>query len=441
MKEKLRAGLATHFDESVLKTYYDPLIIKSRDEWVSITPPHRYFAAFMPKDLIELLQQELRTLQEGHCRLEFHIPKTFSPNLSKGKSGTHHPYGTQNTFEKFLVNKKNYFPFISAQKIALGEEQGFNPFLINGCTGTGKTHLAMAMANCLAHRLREHDVLVTTGDELAGIFRQDLSADSFLFQRHLDRHAALIVDNLHELAEDTGLQDELVRTFDRFEAQGKLMVFCLSVLINKQKNMKKELTARLESGLMVTLKGPDLDIRTRYVDQFLQQFRIRLSRQQVLTLAMQYETFRSLRGILLKIRAFTQLVRSELNEQDFQSILDSMSDSPAPNVTPKLILETVSHEMRIKTEDLVSAKRKQEIVLARQIAMYLCRLHLGLSYAELGKIFGGRDHSTVIHSLKKINEIQEDDPKMKQRVRWLSKECLSSSQVREAPWRTVSSVL
>lgn len=422
--------LVSRFDEDMVRSFLDPLTISFDGQEVTISCPHRYFSASIPDFFLEALKEEFSSVQGRNTVVHIQNASAFRPFPSPlcPPSTDRFPFGSTNTFEKFLVNKKNFFPMTSAQKIAEGEETGFNPFVVCGPSGTGKTHLAMAMANRMADRMAQESILATTGDDLSRSLNQKFQSSSGHFQSFMDGFQAVVLDNFHEVEEDDFLQAELIRIFDFFQSDDRQMVFCLDRPVSTLKHTRLELKSRIESGLVVALKEPDLDIRIRAAGEFVAQHRIKLARQQILTLAMQCESFRSLRGMLLKIKAFTGLVRRDMSDHDFHNILDSTRDHPSPHVTVDSILKTVSTHLDLRIQDLASSSRKREIVFARQAAMFLCREHLGLSYAEIGKVFGGRDHSTVIHNLQKIKQIQNDDPKTKQTLRRLSNECVQGSK-------------
>jgi len=148
-----------------------------------------------------------------------------------------------------------------------------------------------------------------------------------------------------------------------------------------------------------------------------------LSKEQILTLAQRFQNFRALNGILIKLLAFRELVRKDISARDFEQILSNTEERDLPKITADSIIEIVCQHYQVKRKDVLGEDRRQNIALARQVAMFLCREMLGLSYPALGRSFGGKDHSTVIYSVKKIKELQEDGKEMKQLLKDLKVRC------------------
>jgi chromosomal replication initiator protein len=143
----------------------------------------------------------------------------------------------------------------------------------------------------------------------------------------------------------------------------------------------------------------------------------------VLTLAQRFQNFRALGGILIKLLAFRELVRKDISARDFEQILSNTEERDQPQITTEAVIETVCQHYQVSRKDVLGEDRRQNIALARQVAMYLCRQMLGLSYPALGRAFGGKDHSTVIYSVKKITDLQDDSKEMKLLLKDLKVRC------------------
>jgi chromosomal replication initiator protein len=178
--------------------------------------------------------------------------------------------------------------------------------------------------------------------------------------------------------------------------------------------------------LIVTLKEPDLEIRVGYIQRQARAKRLSLNKEQILTLAQRFTDFRYLQGILLKLFAFKELVKQDLSQKDFEHILANTEEKTTDDLTPKKILSVVAEHFSVHVKDLTGTKRHQHIAHARQVAMYLCRQMLNTSYPALGRAFGGKDHSTVLYSVKKIDQLQEDDFELKQLLKTLKNKCRMS---------------
>ena len=171
------------------------------------------------------------------------------------------------------------------------------------------------------------------------------------------------------------------------------------------------------------LSKPDLDVRVKFVQDHCQRKKIALSKAQMLTLAQRHLEFRSLSGMLNKFQAYRELLKRDISDSIFENILGHGQEIRQPTMSPQSILQAVCVHFGIEQAELVGTSRHKDVVLARQVAMLLCREELGLSYPALGKLFGGKDHSTVLYTIKKIDKLQNDSAFMKEIVHSLRKTC------------------
>jgi chromosomal replication initiator protein len=153
-----------------------------------------------------------------------------------------------------------------------------------------------------------------------------------------------------------------------------------------------------------------------------------LDKEQILTLGQRFHDFRYLQGILLKIFAFKELVNKDIGQKDFELILSHTEDAPRPALTADMVIETVADHFNIDPKEIKGSKRHHEIVRARQMAMFLCREMLGSSFPALGRIFGGKDHSTALYAVNKIKKMQKVSKDMKQLLITLKQKCLTKDR-------------
>lgn len=351
------------------------------------------------------------------------------------------PYGEEWTFDTLITNGKHKWALSLIREATRRTVlQATSPFsrkeeqpgilVLCGQHGTGKTHILRAMGNELFRTLStkllyislsELEVLFSSASPLA--IRQELAdrqailIDDF---QYLSRIPELIGNNLS--AEENGVcfQEELCLLIDRFMDQGKLLVVA-GVGHPRDWNLHRALLSRLETGLWAELPEPDLDIRLRYVQQQVRQKRIPLLREQMMLLAQHCLDIRKLSGVIRQVISHRSLVGHDLTEQDLIDIVRQSGDrSP---LTAQQIVSIVGEYCEISPRDILGEKRHPDLVQARQLAMYLCRELLGHSYPVIGRMFGGKDHSTVMHSVKKIKALQENDRIMHTMVTELTKVC------------------
>lgn len=313
-----------------------------------------------------------------------------------------------------------------------------------GPHGTGKTHLLRAIGNELFRTLGSDLYYASLSDlELLFAGRSVLAAR----QELLSKEAVLIDDFQHlsripdktpttasrfraQLGRRAGaarrpsVREELCLLLDRFMDQGKPVIVA-GVGRPKEWSLGKALLSRLETGLWAELPEPDLDVRLRYAQQQAKFRRLPLSREQLLLIAQHCPDVRRLSGVILRVASHRSLLGRDLSEQDLLNIVRQGGDSSA--LTPQLIVSIVGEHCGVPAKEILGEKRRPDLVQARQLAMYLCRELLGHSYPVIGRMFGGKDHSTVMHGVKKIKLLQESDRLAHSMVTELTKACLEHS--------------
>lgn len=424
MKDSLRQHLRQSCTDEELKRWFDPLMIMPCDEekCFVIRFPHRFFAEWFSTTVRDKFEEQLSLfLGPGYTLRYVNGQGRAATNAASigAATRTDFPFGHSFTLENYIANQKNYFPLATARQVAKSSDSQYNPFVICGPSGTGKTHLLKAMANEMSKTVDPSGIFYGTPDDLRALV---VSNHGSLKERFA-KHVCLILDDFHRLRDIPDVHETLLELFDDFYGAKRKMLFASNQGVTTMENLPKSLKSRVEGGLVVTLKPHDLDVRTRYVKRLCQAKRLKLTKTQMLTLAQRFDDFRFLQGILLKLFAFKELVHKEIQDQDFQSILQYAEETPTNRVDPEKIFQVVAEHFQIPEYELAGHKRSQTIVFARQMGMYLCRSLLGLSYPALGRLFGGKDHSTAMYAVKKMEERMAGDPSVKHLVTQLKKKC------------------
>ena len=330
------------------------------------------------------------------------------------------PKNDNDTFTAFIANAKNAFPLAAAKEIA-EQKAGvaYNPFLLCGRSGTGKSHILRSMTATLKQGQTGNRVILASAARFC--------ADNPAWVRHPElfwqQCDVLLLDDIQDIAGQSVWQQKLVSCIDACPSaaspstgarSGGQMVFACTGQPQALKALDERLRSRLESGLVVELMEPDLDVRMRYLQAMCKERNMNLSRDQLLFIAQRCSQFRLLQGLLLKVAAFCSVTGCELSQADLENIVRTGVADKTPGCLE--ILGEVARAMNLRAEDVLGGKRRPDLVLARQVSMYICRRKLGLSYPELGRAFGGKDHSTVIHAIKKIKKNLLSDKTLQQMV-------------------------
>lgn len=444
LKKALRQHLQQTCQEQDLRQWYDPLAItlSKDDKRLDVQFPHPFFAQWFSATAQVTFESRLREFLGDGYALRYTSGNGGSPQAAPARAAAarqlDYPFGPRFTFDTFLHNRKNQFPVASAKEVARDgrdpHDRVYNPFVVCGGSGNGKTHLLRAIANELSRSRDDNAIFCGAVDELGTRF-SGLSAsgpgaaqERQQARSRLCAQEVLVVDDLQRLRDLPFLQDELTFAFDHFHDNGKQMVFACSGKLADLDFLSPKLRSRLEWGLIVELREPDLDVRVKFIQQQSRSRNIQLSKEHVLTLAQRFREFRHLQGILVKVGAYRQLVNRDIQDRELEQILRHTDSGKTTSLTPETVIAATAEQFGIPARDIVGDKRQQSIVQARQVAMFLCRELLGSSFPALGRVFGGKDHSTAMYAVRKIKQLQQSDKDMQLLVTDLKRKCLTRAE-------------
>lgn len=461
-----RANNPARHSEETLRAWFDPLDIDWAEEEnrLSVHFPHRFFGARFAALFQADFEATARRIFGDDLIFAYGVTGEDLPAASRSGAtppvptgsppaaaphpalANPFPFGEDRTFDTFIANGKHTWALTLARDFARRaarsgtdaprRENGENLLVLCGGHGTGKTHVLHAVANELFRTLGR-DLRLLSADDLTERFLTAAGTDARIaLRRELADTRALLIDDAQRLTAgavfpaDTAadpssspaddLQNELCLLLDRFAEQGKAVLLA-GAGHPREWRLSAGLFSRLETGLWAELPEPDLDVRLRYAQQQAKALRVPLHRESLLVLAQRCSDIRRLAGLLRRAAAHRTLLGKELSEQDMLNIIRQGAD-PSP-LSPQLIISIVGERCGIPTREILGEKRRPDLVQARQLAMYLCRELLGHSYPVIGKLFGGKDHSTVMHGVKKIKQLQDTDRLIHSMVTELTRAC------------------
>jgi chromosomal replication initiator protein len=434
IKQEIRQHLLKTFSESALERWYDPLVLNpgDNDRNIVVEFPHHFFGDWFAQSIQDVFEKHLHEYLGPGWVLVYNnsdVRATNSQARAETKS-LDFPFGPEFTFDGFITNRKNYFPLVTAQEVAKKDEAVFNPFIITGESGSGKSHLLKAIANEISKWNGHEKIFLGTVEDLYNLYNTFYNGEVIEAQNNIFEYKYFFLDDLQDLSRYKNFQAELIVLFNFFYDHKKQMGFCCSDRIPVYDFLDPKLKSRLEWGLQVNLKKPDLDVRIKYIERTCAEKKITLNKDQIIDLARRFEDLRFLRGILLKIYAFMQYIHKDLTQKDLQRIIKQTTGGKAAPVKPETVLEVVADHFELDPAEVTGKARTGHIVKARQIAMFICRDLLNSSFPTLGRIFGGRDHSTALYAVKKIQQLQSVDKETKRTVETLKKKCLQAAESR-----------
>jgi chromosomal replication initiator protein len=322
------------------------------------------------------------------------------------------------TLDNFIVGKCNEMAFAAASAItdALGDSD-YNPLYIYGETGLGKTHLMYAVANYVANRNPDIIPIYTTAEEFTNdmIYHIQSRKMSLFRQKYRTSCDLLLMDDIQFLSNKVQTQEEIFHTFESLKNHGIQIIFTSDVLPKDIKKLEPRLKTRFESGMIADMSPPDLETMLAIVKQKAMEKSIIFPDNVAIYIAQSFGgSVREAEGAInrLKMRASFEKV-ALINLKFAQRYLNPvLIDERKAATNPNNIIENVATTFNLRASDLKGKSRKKTITNPRHIAIYLIRKHTELSFSEIGKLFGGRDHSTVVASCKKIETAFSSNPNL-----------------------------
>jgi chromosomal replication initiator protein len=317
------------------------------------------------------------------------------------------------TFDLFVIGSSNRFAHAAALAVAEAPAQAYNPLFIYGGTGLGKTHLMQAIAQYVGEHSRELSVRYVTSETFMNDFINSLRDKRIEgFKQRYRTYDLLLVDDVQFFEHKERIQEEFFHTFNSLYEGGSQIVMSSDRPPREIATLEERLRSRFEWGLITDIQPPDLETRIAILRKRVKTDNINVSDPQVLTfIASRVSTnIRELEGALTRVVAFCSLTGRPMTEEVAQDVLkDVFPQGELPQVTIERIQEITSDRFGLSLEELCGDKRSQNIVYPRQVAMYLSRELTDSSLPKIGKQFGGRDHTTVIHATSKIARMIRED--------------------------------
>lgn len=314
-------------------------------------------------------------------------------------------------FENFVIGSSNRFAHAAAAAVAEAPAKAYNPLFIYGQSGLGKTHLLHAIGNYAKNLYPGIKVHYVNSEEFTNDFinsiRDDKAANFKETYRSVD---ILMIDDIQFLANKESTQEEFFHTFNALYNDNKQLVITSDLPPKRLSGFEERMRSRFEWGLITDVQPPDLETRIAILRKKTISENLDIPNDVLEYVASNISAnIRELEGAMIRITAFASLNRQKVDLALSQIILkDLITDENAKEITSSVILGKTASYFQLSIEDLCGKSRSQKIVIARQIAMYLCRELTNMSLPKIGQQFGGRDHTTVMHADRKIRELMTE---------------------------------
>ncbi len=322
------------------------------------------------------------------------------------------PLDPRYTFENFVTGKPNEFAYAAAQRVAESERVAFNPLFLYGGVGLGKTHLMHAIADSIRKRQPDRKVVYLSAEKFMYSFVRALRyKDTMAFKEQFRSVDVLMIDDVQFISGKDSTQEEFFHTFNALVDQGRQIVISADKSPADLEDIGDRLRSRLASGLVADIHPTTYELRLSILQSKADQMGQEVPEKVLEFLAHKIATnVRELEGALTRLVAHAQLVGRDLSLETAQDVLRDVLRAHDRRVTIEEIQKKVAEHFQIRVSDMHSARRSRSVARPRQVAMYLSKQLTSRSLPEIGRKFGGRDHTTVMHAVKKIEELMGEDP-------------------------------
>ncbi len=328
---------------------------------------------------------------------------TFSPSIS---------LNPKFTFETFVVGSCNQFAHAAAQAVATGPSKTYNPLFIYGGVGMGKTHLMHAIGRSLIDQHAGMKIIYTSSERFMNEMITCIKTDRMqLFHKHYRSADALLIDDIQILAGKERTQEEFFHTFNElFEHQKQIVISSDSPPKNTP-GLVERLRSRFEWGLMVDVQPPDLETKMAILDMKAEADGVKLPEEVRIYIATKTKSnVRELEGALIKLMAYSSVTREPVTLTMAQQVLKHLTQGPERRITIESIVKAVAEKFSLQPSQLKQKTNERKIAYPRQIAMFLAKELTSSSLPEIGRAFSGKHHTTVLHSIQKIDKLRQRDP-------------------------------
>jgi chromosomal replication initiator protein len=421
MSENLWDAVLTRVEAKVNRhsfaTWFRPTSYLSRDsQTLRIAVPNAQFREWLSKNYLGVLQEALAEAGEPGLRVVFEEapeePAGVAPAASAASERDTTHLNPKYTFESFVVGASNQFAHAAARAVAEIPSKSYNPLFIYGGVGLGKTHLMHAIGHYILAREKRMNILYISTDRFINEMINAIRFDRLpAFRSKYRAIDVLLIDDIQFIAGKDRTQEEFFHIFNALHDGQKQIVVSSDCPPRQIPTIEERLHSRFEWGLIADIQPPDIETKVAILRKKAEAEGVEVPENVALFIASKVRTnIRELEGSLIRLIAYSSLTGREIDLPLAQETLRDLLHTEDKPVTIEMIQKFVADHYSLKINDLKAKNNSKSIAVPRQIAMYLTKSLTGASLPEIGREFGGKHHSTVIHSVRKIDYLRKQDP-------------------------------
>ncbi len=443
---QVRDILRTEVGQNNYRNWIEPLEFAELDSGVAtFLVPTNFMGNWVERNFGDKILRHLDELGAKVSRLAFVVPQVARPRPAADAPHTGEatatapararaeagelpgaPLDPRFTFDSFVVGKPNQLAHAAARRVAEGGPVTFNPLFLYGGVGLGKTHLMHAIAWDIQARNPELRVVYLSAEQFMYRFVQALREKQMMDFKHLFRSVdVLMVDDVQFIAGKDSTQEEFFHTFNALVDQNKQIILSADRAPGEIKDLEDRIKSRLQSGLVVDLHPTDYELRLGILQTKVARYREQYPELVIADGVLEFlahritTNVRVLEGALMRLFAFASLVGQEISLEKAQDALSDILRASDRKVTVEEIQRKVAEHYNIRMSDMIGPKRQRSIARPRQVAMYLAKTMTTRSLPDIGRRFGGRDHTTVMHGVRRIDELKGNDTQLAEDIEML----------------------
>ncbi|HLV02709.1 MAG TPA: chromosomal replication initiator protein DnaA [Acidobacteriota bacterium] len=388
--------------------------------------PNKHFKYWLAENYSSVLEAALAELEMQDFHVQFLAPDEEAGPPDRSRSGRDSSreepnppasayLNTKYTFESFVVGFSNQFAHAAALAVAEQPSRAYNPLFIYGGVGLGKTHLMHAIGHRISRNLSHLRLTYMPSERFMNELIHSIRYDKMIGFREKYRNIdVLLIDDIQFLAGKERTQEEFFHTFNALYDSQKQIIISSDSPPKEIPTLEERLHSRFEWGLIADIQPPDLETKIAILRKKAEAQHVELDDEVCLFIAGNIKSnIRELEGALVRLAAFSSLTGERIDLALAQRVLKNITENQARVITIDGIQKEVAQHYSINVSDLKAKSNSRRITEPRQVAMYLSKELTDASLSEIGKQFGGKHHTTVLHAIRKVEKLRESDPKMR----------------------------
>jgi chromosomal replication initiator protein len=432
--EKIKSWLAARLSEGAYKNWISNTALGSlRDGELTVRVPNESTEAWIRQEYTSHIRTAIQELNLPVRRIHYQIESLPTMAAAAFASSAHatsggfgpsgHPHSEpvfektvswlnpRLTFDTYVVGSSNQLAHAAAQAVAKMPSRSYNPLFIYGGVGIGKTHLMHAIGRSLLENFGGLNVVYTSSERFMNEMITSIKLDRMsMFHRHYRSADVLLIDDIHVIAGKERTQEEFFHTFNELYEHQKQIVISSDSAPNQLPGLVERLRSRFEWGLMVDVQPPDLETKMAILDKKAESDGITLPQDVRIFIATKTKSnVRELEGALTRLIAVSSVTRQPITLAMAHQTLKHLSSGAERKISVESILKAVAERFNLQPGQLKVKSNTRQIAYPRQVAMYLVKELTHASLPEIGRYFGGKHHTTVLHSVQKIDDLRQRD--------------------------------